>query len=507
MQLRTYQNTARNGVLLSDIGQVIAPTGTGKSVIQGAVFESLINMSFDDVHGFGIYVILTPRIMLTNQLMTDVGQHLIGKNIHIRTLTIHSGQAATFGVSAEEDIDDYTRYVFSNLGMVRTTSGDDAAVAIKEAQFLNRPLLVCCTYDSVPALRRAIRILREDQGELNQPDLKIDQVLCDEAHYIVEKQFFKNIEELKPYVDRMHFFTATQKVTMGDQGNGMNNQDFYGPVVFRCTPRQMIDQGYMVRPRIHYERAEAGAPWSRMVADAFDEHQKQVSKYEGTYNAKMLVCCNGSKTIQEITESPGFREWAKKNEITIFAVSSAHGASIDYEQVTRNEFLKELKAHTGRAVILHINILTEGIDVPDITGVMFIRNMGMTRFLQSLGRATRVLKNDLGKPTNNFDVNSEFWKKPYAWAIISERDGDDEGKTSGLRQMIEDMRMAGFEPTEEVVIAIDRAKKIKEEFVPCNEKDPKIMSTFSDLFDIEHDIEVEKLAALNDAEFDQSCPI
>lgn len=493
MQLRTYQNTARNKVLLSDIGQVVAPTGTGKSIIQGAVFESLVKMKFDDTNGFGIYVILTPRIMLTNQLMAEVGRHLIGKNIQIRTLTIHSGQAATFGLNADDDIDDYTRYVFSNIGMVRTTSGDEAAVAIKEAQFLNRPLLVCCTYDSVPALRRAVRILREDQGEeLNQPDLMIDQVMCDEAHYIVEKQFYSNITDLKPYVERIHFFTATQKITTGDYGNGMNNESFYGPVVFRCTPREMIDQGFMVRPRIHYERAEAEAPWSRMVSDAFEEHQKNVS-----YNAKMLVCCNGSKTIKEISDAPGFREWCKEQSITVFSISSAYGAKIDDKYVDRNEFLDTLRNHIGKAIILHINILTEGIDIPDISGVMFIRNMGLTRFLQSLGRSTRVLKDDAGKPTDNFDVNSSAWKKPYSWVIIAERDGDNEGKTSALEDNILKMREAGFEPTEEVVIAIDRAKKEKAEFKPCNEKDPKVRGTFADFFDIEHNIEIEKFAALS----------
>jgi hypothetical protein len=67
--------------------------------------------------------------------------------------------------------------------------------------------------------------------------------------------------------------------------------------------------------------------------------------------------------------------------------------------------------------------------------------------------------------------------------------------------MVEQMRAAGFEPTEEVVIAIDRAKKIKEEFVPCNEKDPKIMSTFADIFDIQHSIELAARAALSDEEF------
>jgi superfamily II DNA or RNA helicase len=487
MKLREYQKDGRDAVIASALGQVIAPTGTGKSVIQGAVFESHIKTR----PGFGIYVVLTPRIMLTNQLMQDVGKQLIKSGISIAALTIHSGDAATFGVSADEEIDDYTRFVFSNIGMVRTTNSDEAMTAIKDAQHAQKPLLVCCTYDSVPALVRALREL----------ELKARQVLCDEAHYIVEKGFNKNITDLKPFAERMHFFTATQKFTKGELGNGMKNEIFYGPVVFRRRPLEMIQQGYMVRPRIHYEKAEANAPWSKMVADAFEEHQKHVK-----YNAKMLVCCNGTKTVKEVSDAPGFKEWCAEQNVTVFAVTSTYGAIIDGVEHDRMKFLKKLREHKGKAIVLHINILTEGIDVPDITGVMFIRNMGLTRFLQSLGRSTRVLTEDLGKATDNFDINSKKWTKPYAWVIVAERSGEFEGKTADLSTMVEQMRAADFNPFEEIVIAIDRAKKINEEFVPANVKDPKIISTFADLFDIVHVFEAEKLAALNDEDFLSAVP-
>lgn len=477
MKLRKYQIDARNAVINSVLGQVIAPTGTGKSIIQGAVFDSLIKAR----SGFGVYVVLTPRIMLTNQLMKDVGKQLVKAGIDLSTLTIHSGEAETFGISADEDIDDYTRSVFANMGNKSTTDSEEAMVVIKDAQASQKPLLICCTYDSAPALRKALQEL----------EIKANQVVCDEAHYIVEKKFNKNIAELKSFTSRMHFFTATQKITKGEQGNGMNNEEFYGKVVFRRAPRQMIEEGFMVRPRIHYELAEPNASWARMVSDAYTEHQLHV-----TNNAKMLVCCNGTKTVKEIADAPGFREWCKEQSITVFAVTSAYGATVDGVEYDRSPFLKKLRECAGKAIVLHINILTEGIDVPDISGVMFIRNMGLTRFLQSLGRATRVLKEDAGKATDNFEENCKLWTKPYAWAIVAERSGEFEGKTADLRQMVEDMRAAGFEPTEEVVIAVDRAKKIKEEFVPCNEKDPKVISNFAELFDIQHNIELEKFAAL-----------
>lgn len=478
MSLRDYQKDARDITLFTEIGQIISPTGTGKSIIQGAVFESLISTNL----GFGIYAILTPRIMLTNQLMKSVGKQLIKKS-EILALTIHSSKdIAKF----DEDVnDDYIKKICAEIGNMSTTNYTDVIARIEDARHKNLPLLICCTYDSTPTLVDA----------LSQLKLNINQVLCDEAHYIVEKQFNQNITDLKLFTNKIHFFTATQKVTNGDFGNGMNNKEFYGPVIFRRTPKQMIEAGYMVRPRIHIERTEDDAPWPKMVSDAFIEHQKLVN-----YNAKMLVCCNGTKTIEEISKSKGFNEFCMNENIALFSISSEYGAIINGKEFNRSEFLEKLNNHTGKAIVLHINILTEGIDIPDITGVMFIRNMGLVRFLQSLGRATRVIKDDFGKVTNDFEVNSAKWIKPYAWVIVAEKLSDHDGKTANIESIIENMRLVGFEPTEEVIIAIDRVRKEKEEINLCNEKEKKIVSNFAGLFDIQHEIEIEKFAALTNNE-------
>ena len=133
--------------------------------------------------------------------------------------------------------------------------------------------------------------------------------------------------------------------------------------------------------------------------------------------------------------------------------------------------------------------------------------MGVTRFLQSLGRATRVHKEDFGKPTDNFTENSKLWKKPFAWAIVSEREGDNLGTESNLADIVEKMRLADFDAFENVIIAIDRAKKKKEEINLNNEKDPKVQTNFNDLFEIQHTFELERLAALEEPDLNAACPI
>jgi hypothetical protein len=427
----------------------------------------------NDNPGFGVYAILTPRILLTNQLMDSAVRHLAGRDIHLMIHTIHSGDPAK--LVRPDDDSEYKAWAAQLIGD-RSTGKKECMEAIETARRENRPLLICSTYHSSGVLTSA----------LEDSDTCADQVMCDEAHYIIQDEFYKSIEKLKNSTQRIHFFTATQKVTDGDSegGRGMHNTDFYGEVIYRQTPNEMILGGFMVRPRIHFEKCEGNAKWSDMVQDAFIHHSANLTEMQ---KAKMLVCCNGSKTIQEIC-TPAFMAWCKEEGIKLFDISSAFGPRINGEVVGRNDFLKDLKDWKHKAIVLHINILTEGIDVPDMSGVMFIRNMEMSRLLQSIGRATRPDLRDLDSDYMPLHSSADIEKmvKPYAWAIIAERDGDED--KANIKAHIQDMRRAGFYAEETVIIAYDKGAKTTVEFDPT--KKDKVKNKFADFFgEIFHDLE------------------
>lgn len=492
MILRKYQKNAIVQALENNIGQVILPTGTGKSVIQSVLIEELVE---NDDHGFGVYAILTPRILLTNQLMDTAVRHLSGRGIRLMVHTIHSGDPAK--LIRPDDDEEYRAWAQSLIGD-QSTGKKECIEAIETARRENRPLLICSTYHSSGVLCKA----------LEESDTCADQILCDEAHYVMQEEFFKNIEKLKNSTNRIHFFTATQKYTEGDSegGRGMHNTAFYGNVIYRQTPNEMIRDGFMVRPRIHYEKCEGNAKWSDMVKDAFIHHSAQLTELQ---SAKMLVCCNGSKTIQEIC-SPAFMAWCKEEGIKLFDISSAFGPRINGTEVSRNDFLKEIKDHKDKSIILHINILTEGIDVPDMSGVMFIRNMEMSRLLQSIGRATRPDVRDLDSDYMPLYSATDIAKmvKPYAWAIIAERDGEED--KASIKKHIQDMRRAGFYAEEPVIVAYDKGVKTPVDFDPT--KKDKVKNKFDDFFgNIFHNMEkeeyVESLLGMSEEEFAAACPI
>ena len=487
MKARDYQIEAKRAILHSSIGKIISPTGTGKSVIQGMVIETLAKCMGKETPA--IVVILTPRIALTNQLAKDVGRQLLARNVKLKFVTVHSGEKADFLYEGEDEngIPDVLRAQLERLGGKIVTNAADLASEIKGEQYNGMPLVICCTYHSCDKITAALR----------DNNIRAHEVLCDEAHYVVEPEFHEKVAALKEHTARMHFFTATEKTNkdgVSDTGFGMQNEAFYGPTLFYRTPRQMIEAGWIVQPRLHVEYAPANKTEGALVIGAYLEHAKQVD-----YNAKLLVCCNGAEVVEAIAHDATFLQETADNNITVFRISSAHGAWIGNEDYTkrRNEFFRKMRAFEGRAIVLHINILTEGIDVPDFSGVMILRNMELARFMQSVGRAMRKHALDKAKTVAEF----EHWIKKYSWIVLVEREGDleDVDRNTNLRTLLKRMRDAGYldgvDLRTEVVLSYDKGEG-NIEIDRTNEPEDSVTTKFSDLFDIFHTFESEEKARI-----------
>lgn len=475
--LYDYQVEARDAVLASNKGRVILPTGTGKSTIQASVIESLISKA----EGHGVYVILTPRILLTNQLMSTTVNYLksVGKT-NLKLVTIHSGNGAD--LYDEEEVTDEDKCIFDTMQNSVCITKDAVIGELVKGMSTMSPTIVCCTYQSVSTLIYAL----VDLG------IKAKQVLCDEAHYITEKRNFDNIVMMDSVTERIHYFTATQKTSSSTtKGLGMNNGDVYGEVIFRRIPKQMIELGRMVAPRIHSAVGEKDVNVAALITKAFDEHQQQINVDAGVeVDAKVMVCCNGTMPLEQIRNNKDLQKWANDNNVTVFAITSKYGAWKNNEKYEkRDKFLQDLRNHTGRALILHVAILTEGIDVPDMSGVLFLRDMGMCRFLQSLGRTTRMLSCDIGKTVGDR-------RKKFAYAIIIDIIDDAEvaDQYSNLRKMTVSMREAGFDAVEPVISGYDKGVDVDNDIESTNLRERRIRQWNELNTQIDQEIEAEQIA-------------
>ena len=440
-----YQLEAFWEVQNHDKGIVCLPTGTGKTFVQAGVIANDIVEN----PGFRMYVINAPRILLSYQLMREVQKYLINNNIEARYMAVHSGRmddsVEILKLQQEKGI------TYSEVNS--TTSTSDIREMIETAQIQDLPLIFFSTYNS------AYRI---QDGRVGLP--KINITLNDEAHYLVQERFYDIVDTLES--DRKYFFTATTKETPSDEGRGMNNEGTYGDIIYNMTPREAIERGKMVRPRMHFVTAVKNVVYNRddmersmgnMVVESYKQHEYTLT---GTDAPKMLVASNGTQDIKNIIKSNEIAR-IQKGGTSIYAVASDPeiGNWVNGEKVSRPEFLSRLKKEgsdsTKRMIIIHYDILTEGIDIPGITGVLFLRSMGKSKFIQTFGRAARLDSDDRaafenGEYTHN---DLDLMDKPYAWVIVPVLTHDDEDTKENIGDLIYELRDYGFEPKEDVVVS------------------------------------------------------
>jgi len=120
----------------------------------------------------------------------------------------------------------------------------------------------------------------------------------------------------------------------------------------------------------------------------------------------------------------------------LLAMSTDVGIFIDGTQGVcsnrnKNEFFSLLRnlRQTEQAIILYVDMLGEGIDVPGITGFLPIRFLSDTKFKQGVGRACRLIQADR--------------ERLYAGTLKPGSHGKIKGSTKGFRQI-----ETGFDPTQ-----------------------------------------------------------
>ncbi len=456
---RQHQKLALKKLENETIGQISIPTGTGKTRIQVDVHIS--DMIEKTKNGqTGVYVIGAHRLALCSQLLYDIVELAIPaglkfdllyvgserfSNDNIRTI-LHQNTELTDNIRAFDD-------TISNG--INTTRQEVVALFVKNAKDNNRHVICVSTYHSFHKLAQIP---------------KIDICTYDEAHITLGEDFTGNINTVKPIIEKNFFFTATRKI-MGI-GGGMDNVDNYGEVLYEVSPRKMIEAGEIVPPRLHSIRIsedtdsgnyENTSMLVKTITEGFTHHKEMIKEFSSnkdSIGAKLLISCSGSKELKEIIESSAMKSWCEDNNVKLFSFSSNPdiGYYYNFERITRNDIFLNMEALSDSedAILMHIDILTEGIDLPSITGVMPLRNLNQSKLIQTLGRATRLLKADRIRLYNNEILPAQYdeFIKPFCWVIIPQHFsslGDFEQMKRVIRNLIN-----AFEVTPEEFSSCDR---------------------------------------------------
>jgi superfamily II DNA or RNA helicase len=490
-RLYSYQKDAVEKTFTNDRGIVCMPTGVGKTFCQAAIVA-------DDIiknRGFNMYVVNAPRILLSYQLLKEVYGFLVNEGIEARYMFVHSG-----GMMDEKELELVrinSDIPFSEIGS--GTSVDSIGEMMIKSKQQNLPLIFFSTYNSAERIQMSIL-------KLNFQPISI--VLNDEAHYLVQEQFHDILRTLPS--PRCYFFTATMIHTPSDKGRGMNNIESYGTVLYEMLPYKAILLGKMVRPRLHFVKTDGvyntddyNKSLNKIISDSFKQHEIVLSKRNVL--PKLLISTKGTKDILNFLNSKEYKKLREDN-VEVYAVSSNQEIEnqVNGVRVGRSDFLKQLKRNgedkNKKIIVLHYDILAEGIDVSGFTGIMPLRTLNKSKFLQTFGRAARPDKEDRIKMDNKeIGVNDlDKMNKPYSYIIIPNIIHSNEDDKSNMTALIGELRTFEFKPYEDIISSsyVHGIPEI-DELSGLNELQRKLPNIGILIENLQAEIEAEKDAQLS----------
>ena len=350
IQLRPHQQRALDALAQYRKGQVIIPTGGGKTNI--AIFDALREFQSDAPKTI---VVVAPRILLAEQLSSEFLEFITDPMV--RVLHVHSGETHHESTTKPDYIYDWA------------------------VQTYKRNRIIFTTYNSLQRLQQA--------------DIHVDTIYFDEAHNSVQRHFFPATEHFAANADRCYFFTATPKHSATISKPGMNDSRVYGQVICNVPAPELVDGGFIVPPKVVVQQFEMLGK-GQIVADVDCENLIQTIDAQDV--GKVLICSKATKQIVSLVSETDFCQQLEDRGFSWMYITSKTGAVIDGQKVNREVFFDTLSAwgkdDSKKFVVLHHSILSEGINVSGLEAVLFMRSMDYIGISQTIGRVIRLHKDD-----------------------------------------------------------------------------------------------------------------
>ena len=358
MQLRPHQQRILDRMLAYNKGQMIVPTGGGKTLTM--IVDT--QRRHDAINNGTTTVVVAPRILLAEQLCSEFLE--IVDTTHTHVMHVHSGETHHFSSTKPEQI-----HLFANTAR---TAGEN--------------VIIFTTYNSLDRIRQA--------------DIEVNNIYFDEAHNSVKRNFFPATEFFSHEADRCYFFTATPKHSLTISKPGMNDTAVYGQVLANVPAPELVEGGYILPPKVVVKQLPLIKGRKVMYAEDADNLLETI---DDNNIDKTLICARTTKQIMGLISQSDFCLQLASRGYSWMTITSKTGAIIDGKKVDREEFFNTLntwgKDPEKKFVCIHHSILSEGINVNGLEAVIFMRNMDYIGISQSIGRVIR-----LGAETKTFGL-------------------------------------------------------------------------------------------------------
>ena len=352
MQLRPHQEQAIQSMTDNDKGQVIVPTGGGKTIC-------MIMDAVKQLEKYGTVVVVAPRILLAEQLCKEFMEIIDEKYNDVDVMHVHSGKIK---------------------GIFSSTNPFEIQAFVEQNGWLSRTI-VFTTYHSL--------------HRVQESGIDVDVIYFDEAHNSVQKNFFPAVDYFSQNAQRCYFFTATPKHSRTPFKVGMNDADVYGDVICNVPAPKLVKQGYILPPKVQVFRSRI-LKKDELVAER--DNEQMIGAIDNLDKDKVLICAKSTRQIISLVSQTDFVQQLAIRGYSWMTITSKTGAIIDGEKVDRETFFDTLNdwGRTNKKfVVLHHSILSEGINVNGLEAVLFMRSMDYIGISQTIGRVIR--KGDVDK--------------------------------------------------------------------------------------------------------------
>ena len=341
MPLRPHQTDALDAMANHTKGQIIVPTGGGKTMCM-----------IEDAKRGGTTVVVAPRILLAEQLSSE----FLEVHNDVSVMHVHSGETPHYSSTKANDIAEWT--------LLNRLFGKDS--------------LIFTTYHSL--------------HRVQESGIPVDTIYFDEAHNSVQRNFFPSVRHFATHrADRCFFFTATPKHSLTVQKAGMNDREVYGDVIINVPAPKLVDQGYILPPKVEIYKSRLLRK-DEIYSEVESEHM--IGAIDRLNVDKVLICAKSTKQITGLLSQSDFCYELSVRGYSWMTITSKTGAIINGKKVGRDEFFNTLNAwgkdDNKKFVVLHHSILAEGINVKGLEAALFMRNMDYITISQTIGRVIRL---------------------------------------------------------------------------------------------------------------------
>ena len=349
LTLRPHQNRILDRMLAYNKGQLIVPTGGGKTLTM--IVDT--QRRHDAINNGTTTVVVAPRILLAEQLCSEFLE--IIDTAHTHVMHIHSGETHHYSTTKADKI-----HVFTNT-----------------ARAAGENVIIFTTYNSLERVRQA--------------DIEVNTIYFDEAHNSVKRNFFPATEFFSYEADRCYFYTATPKHSLTVSKPGMNDSRVYGQTLVNVPAPELVEGGYILPPKVVVKQLPLVKGRKVMYAEDSDNLLETI---DDNNIDKTLICARTTKQIMGLLSQSDFCMQLAERGYSWMTITSKTGAIIDGKKVNREEFFNTLntwgKDPEKKFVVIHHSILSEGINVNGLEAVIFMRNMDYIGISQSIGRVIRL---------------------------------------------------------------------------------------------------------------------